>query len=301
MVPAYVQNARSGDLVLNQNLHVALDSGSMLVCDARSGAGQVMAHEAMIMGIERAHAHGSCLVFLRNSHHIGRIGHWAEQCAAAGFASVHFVNVASEPAVVPFGGTSARLGTNPFSVGIPRGEAPPIVLDFATSRWAKGKVRVALNEGQRVPEGVLVDAQGQPATDPAVLFSEVPGALLPFGEHKGSGLSLVCELLAGALGGGKSQTGPRSSAAIINSMMSLIVSPDYIGTAGSFPRQIDEILSWFQSENEVRSGAVRLPGDPERENRARRLHDGIPIDRITLDQVRAAAEEVRLNLTRVLE
>ena len=99
------------------------------------GIGQAMAHDAM-SGIERA-TPGACIVGLRNSHHIGRIGHWAEQCAAAGLVSIHFVNVVSEPSVTPFGGTKARVGTNPFAVGIPRTHEPPVVVDFATSRLAR--------------------------------------------------------------------------------------------------------------------------------------------------------------------
>jgi uncharacterized oxidoreductase len=154
MIPGYARNAQAGELVLNRTLEVALDLTAMLICEGGHGAGQVMAHDAMALGIARAKQNGSCIVLLRNSHHIGRIGHWAEQCAQAGIVSVHFVNVVSDPAVAPFGGTRARLGTNPFAVGVPRPEAPPIIVDFATSRWAVGKVRVAMNKGEAVPPGI---------------------------------------------------------------------------------------------------------------------------------------------------
>src|SRR4051812_1239996 len=174
-VPSYIRNVLNGTLVLNQELGIVLDSGGLLVCDGKSGAGQVMAHDAMVLGTERARSHGSCIVMLRDSHHIGRIGHWAEQCSAAGLVSLHFVNVVSEPSVAPFGGSAPRLGTNPFAVGIPRRGKRPIVVDFATSRWAVGKVRVAFNKGELVPEGTLLDAQGCPTLDPADLFADPPG------------------------------------------------------------------------------------------------------------------------------
>lgn len=294
-VPAYIQNVRNGTLALNRELGIVLDNGSLLVCDGRSGAGQVMAHDAMALGIARAREHGSCVAMLRDSHHIGRIGHWAEQCAAAGLVSVHFVNVVSEPSVAPFGGTAPRLGTNPFAVGIPRLDQRPIVVDFATSRWAVGKVRVAFNKGEPVPEGTLLDAQGRPTLDPAALFADPPGALVTFGEHKGFGLSLACEVLAAALSGGRNQTGPRSSPAILNSMFSIIVSPDHLGSFASFADQVEAIVRWVLSENGTGPGAVRLPGDPEEESTQRRTREGIPIDATTLDQIQQAAAEVGLS------
>ena len=219
MLPDYVRNIRSGDLAAGRSLAILIDTGSLLLCDAAQGAGQAMAHDAMELGIARAGTHGLCVTALRNSHHIGRIGHYAEQCARAGLVSIHFVNVAAQPAVAPFGGTSARLGTNPFAVGIPRADSAPVILDFATSVLAVGKVRVALNKGETVPPGALVDALGKPTTDPSVLFSDPRGALRAFGAHKGSGLSLVCEILGGALTGGQVQSERGFGAAVLNSML----------------------------------------------------------------------------------
>jgi uncharacterized oxidoreductase len=290
VLPGYVRNAQAGELVVNRALEIALDLGSLLLCDGHLGAGQVMAHDAMEVGIGRARENGSCIVLLRNSHHIGRIGHWAEQCAEAGVVSVHFVNVVSDPAVAPFGGTAARLGTNPFAVGVPRHGAPPIIVDFATSRWAVGKVRVAMKTGTSVPPGTLLDANGQPTDDPAALFTHPPGALLTFGDHKGWGLSLACEVLAGALTGGKTQSGPRTRPAVVNSMFSVLVSADAIGTAGRFAAQVDAVVQWVQSETRASKPAVYLPGEPELETRVRRLRDGVPIDPATWQEIQAAAE-----------
>ena len=113
----------------------------------------------MALGAARAKAHGVCVVGLAHSHHLGRIGQWAEQCIAHGLVSIHFVNVLSRPIVAPFGGRDARLGTNPFCVGIPRPGGEPIVLDFATSKIAQGKTRVAYNKGVAVEPGTLIDDQ----------------------------------------------------------------------------------------------------------------------------------------------
>lgn len=302
VIPAYVRNVQAGELVLNQTLHVVLDTGSLIICDGQYGVGQVMAHDAMALGVSRATADGSCIVLLRNSHHIGRIGHWAEQCSQSGIVSVHFVNVVSDPAVAPFGGTTARLGTNPFAVGIPRQGEPPIIVDFATSRWAVGKVRVAMNKGEPLPPGTLLDGTGQPTTDPAALFGSPPGAVVTFGEHKGWGLSLACEMLAGALSGGRSQSGPRTRSAIVNSMFSILISAEKIGTGSHFAAEVEAVVRWVQSEERGRGeisefdneewvgSGVRLPGDPERETRERRIREGIPVDPATWSELMVAAE-----------
>jgi hydroxycarboxylate dehydrogenase B len=288
VVPGYVAAAARGDLVLGRDLAVILDSGALLLCDGGRGAGQVMAHDAMALAAARARRDGACVLALRDSYHIGRIGHWAEQCAAAGLVSVHFVNVPGAAVVAAFGGTAGRLGTNPFAAGFPRPGADPIVVDFATSRLAYGKVRVALNKGEPVPPGTILDAAGRPSTDPADLFADPPGVLLPFGEHKGFGLALACELLAGALTGGRTQSGTPDL--MLNSMLSNVVSPEALGTAGSFSESLETLVAWVRSEQ-----GVRLPGEPEAETRARRLREGIPIDATTWAALQAAAASLGLD------
>jgi len=289
VVPMYINGLVAGGLVLNQSLNVAVDTGAMLICDAGQGAGQVMAHDAMELGIARARDTGSAIVSLRNSHHIGRIGHWAEQCASAGLVSIHFVNVVAGAIVAPFGGTRARLGTNPFAAAFPRKDAPPVVVDFATSKLASGKVRVAHNKGVEIPPGALLDNMGKPTTDPGKLFETPPGSLMTFGEHKGWGMMLACELLGAALVGAPTQHQAAGNGAVINSMFSVIVSPDRLGTGGPFGEELEAVLGWVTSED-----SVKLPGEPELETRQQRIIDGIPIDAATLDQLDAAARQVGL-------
>lgn len=288
-IPVYVRNIRSGDLPLGESLETVLDAGPLLILDGRGGAGQVMAYDAMRLGIARAKETGVALVGLRNSHHIGRIGHWAEQCAAENLVSIHFVNVVSDPAVAPFGGAAARVGTNPFAVGIPRRDAPPVILDFATSKLAVGKVRVALNSGKQLPPGSLLTAEGEPTDDPALLFGSPRGILLPFGDHKGSGLALACELLGAALTGGRTQSGPKTRDAVINSMLSIIVAPEKLGTEASFFGETESFLAWVKSGS---NAEVLLAGEPEAATAARRLREGIPIDAKSWEHILAAARDV---------
>jgi uncharacterized oxidoreductase len=285
-LPVYLRNVGDGELPLNQTLTVLLDSGPLLLCDGNGGAGQVMGHDAMERGIARAGELGACVLGVRNSHHLGRIGHWAEQCARAGLVSIHFVNVISTPSVAPFGGTAARLGTNPFAIGIPRAGQRPVIVDFATSRLAVGKVRVALNSGKALPAGALLTSDGQPTTDPAVLFGTPKGVLLPFGEHKGWGLGLACELLGAALTGGQTQSGPKRRNAVINNMLSILISPERLGTDASYFGEIERFIGWALSDA---NHDALLPGDPEAASRSERMAHGVPIDRKSWADILAAA------------
>lgn len=294
MVPRYIEVLRGGHLKANRHATVTLDTGAMLSLDGNEGYGQVMAHEAMEHGIARAREHGTAVVALRNSHHIGRIGHWAEQCLAAGFVSMHYVNVVSEPVVAPFGGRDARFQTNPFCVGIPLPGRQPIVLDFATSRIAMGKVRVAMNKGEQVKPGTLLDRHGEPTTDPRELFARPDhGAIVPFGEHKGYGLAIVCELLGGALTGGRTLHAKPSSRAIWNSMLSIVIDPARLGTLANLSAEAEEYIRWVR-QSPVAEGVdrVRMPGEPEEEHRAERGRNGIPIDVTTWAEIVGAGGHV---------
>src|SRR3954452_17779316 len=126
MLPRYADAFGEGWLQPNAHAEIRGDSGATLSLDGRAGFGQVIGHEAMQIGITRAKQHGCCVLALGNSHHLGRIGAWAEMAVAEGLISVHFVNVISRPIVAPWGGSDARLGTNPFAAGIPVEGGDPI-------------------------------------------------------------------------------------------------------------------------------------------------------------------------------
>ena len=301
MVPRYVDAVLEGGLALNAQVRVVNDSGSLLTLDGMCGYGQVIGAEAMALGAERAQKHGVCVVGLAHSHHLGRIGHWAEQCVAAGLVSIHFVNVLARPIVAPFGGRDARLGTNPFCVGIPRPGKEPVILDFATSKIAQGKTRVAYNKGEQVAPGTIIDNHGEPTTDPRFTVIEPTGALLPFGEHKGAGLALICELLGGALAGGATaQPITDGRRQVLNSMFSILVDPAPLGTAANLAAEMEAFVEFATASPPVAGvERVRTPGEPERETRAARLRDGVPVDAVTWAEIVAAAEKAGLARGRV--
>jgi hydroxycarboxylate dehydrogenase B len=296
MLPRYVGALLDGDLLPNRHVRVELDTGTLLRLDAGSGYGQVAGFEAMELGCSRARQHGVCVVALANSHHLGRIGHWAEQCLDAGLVSLHFVNVVSRPIVAPFGGLDARTGTNPVCIGIPRTGEPPILLDFATSRVAQGKTRVAFNRGEQLPLGYVIDNRGEPTREPRYSVMPPYGALLPMGEHKGFGLALVAELLGGALTGASTLHEPHAGRRrILNGMLSVLIDPGQLGTAASFAEQTEAYLRWVRESPAPPDGdGVQLPGEPERRARERCAREGIRVDATTWEEILAAAESVGL-------
>jgi len=296
MLPRYVDALLEGGLCPNQHVQIQLDTGALLRLDGGAGYGQVVGREAMQLGSERALRHGVCVVALANAHHLGRIGHWAEQCLEQGLISLHFVNVVTRPIVAPFGGLDARTGTNPVCVGIPRQGHEPIVLDFATSQIAQGKARIAYNRGLPVAPGSLLDDRGQPTTD--ARYGVVPpfGALLPFGEHKGFGLSLVAELLGGALTGGSTCRQPYDGRRrILNGMFSVLLDPAQLGTSAHFAAETQAYLEWLgQSPPAGGASGITLAGQPERAARQRAEREGLRLDRVTWDEISGAAEKLGL-------
>ncbi|MGH8804223.1 MAG: dehydrogenase [Polaromonas sp.] len=331
MLPRYVDAVLEGGLKPNSSVRVVLDTGSLLTLDGQRGYGQIVGEQAMALGIDRAKTHGSCIMTLGNAHHLGRIGHFAEMAVTEGLVSLHFVNVLSRPVVAPFGGADGRFGTNPCCIGVPlkgRGPSdagPPqgasdpsggsalhevksvgahFVLDFATSRVAQGKMRVAYNEGRRVEPGTLIDEDGRPTTDPGVVV--VPqskglfGALLAFGEHKGYGLAVACELLGGALTGGGTWHQPTDPAvrAVVNGMLSILIDPARLGTQAAFEQEAVAFVDWLKA-GPVAPGfdAVQIAGDPERAARLQRQAEGITIDAQTWQEIVAAGQKVGVSLS----
>lgn len=296
MIPRYVDSLLNNELQLNRNATITLDTGTFLTVDGMRGLGQHVTHQAMEHAIARAQQHGVCVMGLKNAHHLARVGHWAEQAIAAGLCSIHFTNAVSQWWVAPHGGAEARFVTNPFTVGIPVPGSEPIVLDFATSAIAQGKVRVAYNKGVPVPPGCLIDHTGAPTTDPSVLFEPVDGklgALVTAAAHKGYALSMVCELLGAALTGGET-TRPENKPVhgIWNNMLTIVFDPKRLGTADRFGQEVSSFIAWVKSaKRQPGFDEILMPGDPERKARQERAN-GFLIDTETLAQMNRASEQI---------
>lgn len=299
-VPRYVEWQQAGYVVAGQQAEVVTDGGAFALLDGKWGFGQTVAPQATALGIERALAHGTAVIALRNAGHIGRVGAYSEQAIAAGLISIHFVNVAGSVLVAPFGGTERRFSTAPFSVGVPTD--PPVVLDFATSHVAEGKVLVASNGGKPLPPDALIEPDGSLSGDPHTLYGAYEkvgprspanglGAIRAFGDHKGSGLAFMCELLAGAFTGGGT-SGPISARGrIANGMLSIFISPKHFGTEAEFRRVAQDYVAWVKScRPATPGGEVLAPGEPEARLRAERLRNGVPLQPDTWASILACAQ-----------
>ena len=305
--PRYVQWLREGKVVAGQNITIVHDTPTHAIVDGNYGFGQTVGPMAVDLGIEKAKAAGLSVVGLRHAGHIGRIGDWAERAAAQGLISLHFVNVFGGELVAPFGGVDRRFSTNPVCIGVPLPEGP-LILDFATSVVAEGKVLVASNGGKPVPPGALIEPDGTLSTDPATLYGPLgdshvrdsaqgAGALRAFGEHKGSGLAFMCEMLAGCLtDGGTSGPIPGGKRTrIANGMLSIYLSPGGFG-ATRFEQSARDYAAYVRaSRPATQGGEVLLPGEVEARTRIARTRDGVPLQEETWAAICATARDLGLD------
>lgn len=295
--PRYVDYALSGDYRFGVKVERALDAPAFAVVDGRSGFGHWVGAQAVEIGVEKARQQGVSVIGLRNAGHIGRIGGWAEQALRAGMVSIHFVNVSRGPLVAPFGGAARRMSTAPVCIGVPNGEGDDFVLDFATSKIAEGKALVALKAGKKRNFGDLIDGTGAYTDDPAVMYGasadsltpnprDGDGALVAMGEHKGSGLALACELLAGAITGNR-PNGPGDG--VRNGMLSVYVDPARMDDGYGWAGMVSEYIDWVRGCPPADPAApVMIPGDPERKARADRESNGMPLDRQVWEDILTA-------------
>jgi len=307
-VPRYVQWLADGKVRAGQAPTIVAESATHAVMDGNLGFGQTIGPIAVDMGIAKAQAAGLAVVALRNSGHIGRVGDWAERAAAAGLVSIHFVNVGMGEVVAPFGGVDRRFGTNPFCIGVPQPGAPPLLLDFATSMVAEGKVLVASNGGKPVPHGALIGPDGALSSDPRTLYGPIEntdvrdpgngeGSLRAFGDHKGSGIAFMCEILAGCLAGSPT-AGPipgSKRGGIVNGMLSIYLDPQHFG-AGGFAETARGFAEYVKASRPATPGGeVLVPGDAESRTRTARLRDGVPLQVETWAAIQATGARLGLS------
>lgn len=298
MLPMYGQQVEDGNLIPNQTPEFLPAAGAICVVDARKGFGHHMALLALDHAMQTAREYNVAVLGMRNAGHVSRAGNYSEYCASHGFVSLHFVNVWGHPPLVAhFGSSEPGFSTNPISMGIPvNGQAKPM-LDMATSTVALGKVRVAYNRGEQIPVGWVIDDNGAATTDPEPIWARREGALTPFGAHKGSGLGIFVELLAGALAGKETvATGNNIPRGVFNNMLSIIIDPQGFDDAKAIEARV---LEFYQAIKGGKPAAgvneVLLPGEPEQQRAADRFENGIEVDEATIDQLMRTAETFQLD------
>jgi uncharacterized oxidoreductase len=298
-IAPYIAWVRDEKLVPNATPRHVLAAGSIALVDGQLGFGQVMARHTTELAIKLAQEHGIAAVALFNSGHVGRVGAWAAQAAAAGLVSMCFVNTSGGGILVtPTGGIDRRLSANPIAIAVPVRGAAPLLVDISTCEIAEGKIRVAFNKGLKVPNGSIIDSQGQPTNDPRVFYADPPGAILPFGGHKGYGLGIMVEMLAGALtGGGCSRLGvPRLEQA----MLTIAIDPRKFQPEDAFAAEVRQYIDFVKSSRTVMPGGeILMPGEPEERNRTARTRDGIELDDMTWGQITDTANSLGISATEI--
>ena len=299
-VPSYVSWVRDGKVKPNQQIEVLVDGDVMAILDGRQGFGQVIGEQAMRLGIEKARDRGVAVIALRNSAHLGRIGDWAVMAAEAGLISLHFVNTnGSGILVAPTGGIQRRLSANPIAAGAPTPDGPPIILDISTCAIAEGKIRVALTRGDQTPENSIIDAEGKPTTDPNVFYGTPPGAILPFGAHKGYGLGVLVEVLAGALTG-NGCSNPKNAGRLCQGMLTVLLDPAAFQQDDVFQNEIRQFIKFVKSSKTTTpDGIIMMPGEIEERTKAQRRQQGIPLDETTWEQLMQVCRSLEISQEQV--
>ena len=291
-VAKYLEWMRDGTLKPNTPPTVVFESDTIAIIDGHRGFGQVIGEFAAKLGIAKAAEKGIAMVGLTNCGHLGRVGDWADMAAGAGQVSLHFLNTSGAQRVAPFGGSDRRLSTNPISIGVPVDGRDPVVIDVTTSTVAEGKLMLAVNKGEQVPEGWIIDKEGAPTTEPKDFYAG--GALLTVGAHKGSGLSMITDLLAGAVSTGRSSD--PDDTILRNNMLSIYIAPGIYDPSGGVAREARRFVDFVKASPPAKPGEpVQAPGDVERRNRASRLANGVPIDDKTWADLIAAAVSVGID------
>jgi ureidoglycolate dehydrogenase (NAD+) len=291
----YIDRLRSGSINPRAELATVRDTGAVVVADAQAGPGIAMAARAMDLAIARAQAHGIAAVSVRNSNHCGMLAYFAMRALPAGAVGIAATN--GDSLVAPWGARARFLGTNPFAVAVPAQEEPPVVVDMATSVVAHARIKSAFDRGESIPAGWAVDSEGRATTDAALALA---GALLPFGAFKGSALSILVDLLAGILPGGRS--GPE-----IVPLYQRLAEPQGVGhllvalnvaafdSLDAFTRRVDELVRRIRALPPA-EGAPRalLPGEPEHRRAQEYQARGIPLPSDSVAEIARAAGLVGL-------
>jgi uncharacterized oxidoreductase len=299
-IPQYVGFIREKKLVVGADLTVFNETPAILAADANWGIGQVQAYRLLDRLLPKVKAVGLAGGTMRRCGHIGRLGEYAEWAALHELAFFATVNShGSGRRVVPPGGIAGRISTNPICFGAPT-PTNPLVLDFSTSACAEGKVRVAFQKGEPIPQGWIVDSAGNPTTNPANLYTDPPGSLLPFGgpqAYKGFGLGFMMDLLAGSLSGGECSRPDRPMPGVGNSVVFVLWDVSAFGGRECFMNSAGSLADFVRRTPRAEGvSEITLPGDPERRMLARRQREGILIPEVTWSQISIVAQELGVPL-----
>lgn len=301
-LPQYVHAIQGGGIDADAEIEIVSETPSSAVIDGHWGLGQVIATQAMEIAIAKAKAHVISTVNVYNSNHIGRLSAYVMMAAQARMIGLLFVNGhGADQGVAPWGGSDRRLGTNPMACGIPTGQADAMVIDLTTSVVAGGKIRAYRSRGEPLPEGWVIDAAGNPSTEPGAYLDEPQGALLPFGGlagHKGYGLSLFVDILAGAMceAGCSRPASPKLG----NAFLAIVIDIEKFTPLADFEAHVAGLIDFVKASPTAPDfEEISIPGERSARTRRERLVNGIPLDDATWENLVEAARQVGVDVEQV--
>ena len=291
-VPQYAQEIAEGSIEPGREIQLVGEDGGVAIFDGQKQFGQTACYHSMKSAIERARSSGLGAASLRRANHSGRLGSYVTLASNEGMIGIVMAAGSSRNGqwVAPFGGRNGRLGTNPFSIGAPSAGDYPVVLDIATCMTPEGKVRDYLKRGEKLPEGWIVDSNGQPTTDPQALYDG--GAVLPLGGtvgHKGFGLSFMIQVLSCALGGWRKPMLDQSADEVGHgNLLMVAIEVGRFFPIDDFRTSVSEIVEHVKSSEPAPGfDEVLVPGEWEHRQRAQQEADGISIPDTVWEEIQA--------------
>lgn len=294
-VPEYVERIRAGTLQLHGEVQIVYETPATALIDCQWNLGQVAVSQGVAIAIAKARATGIGMVVLGHCDHTGRVGEYVVSAAQQEMIGQLVCNGSLPGGIVaPFGGARRALGANPMAWALPVADRPPLFFDFATSAVAHGKLQVAADKGELVPEGWIIDKQGRPTRNPHDQFDD--GAILPFGGHKGYALSVMIELLGGGLSGAGFPLLPgyRWDQGTVLTVIDIAA----FQPVAAFKAQAAAFVTQLKATPRAPGVAeILLPGEVEWRTKAVREREGIPLPEVTWERMNEAASKLGIRLT----
>jgi hydroxycarboxylate dehydrogenase B len=292
-VADYARRVKSGEIKWDAPTKIDRETPTTAVVDGGWNFGQIVGRNAMQIAIDKAKQNYVGCVSVLNCNHVGRLGEYAAMAAEQGM--VGLVTVNAVPAGAPFGGKARILGTNPISFAVPAGKQPMLLVDFATTVVAEGKVRVARDKRESLPPGYILDKDGNPSTDPNDFYAG--GMLQFFGGHKGYALAILVETLSGALSGAYTYDSPGKG----NGVFMLAINPGGFDEPAAVQERIDRMFANIKAVPPAPGfKEVLIPGEPEMNNKKARLADGIYVAADTWEGIKKVGAELGVDADKVI-
>ena len=290
-IPAYLRGIDGGALKPTAEPKLLAETENILSVDGQGSFGHYASRWSIKKAVEKAKTAASCSVSIRNTGHIGRLGEYAEEAARAGCISLITVGGGGRGRgpTVPFGGAEGAFGTNPIAIGVPTGDDSPFIVDYATSMVAEGKIQVARSKGIDLPEGCILDKDGNPSVKPADFYEG--GSLLAFGKHKGYALAMFTCLLGGLAGTFDVEQGS------MNGIFMQAVDVNAFTPVDEYQKGVRAFLDGIKSTPPAPGfDEVLVPGDFEYRSRTQRLVDGIEIPDTIYNQLQECADKLGISI-----